>query len=440
MKLLLVAVTCSVAVIITAAHDWHPNAFLVGTTVLLLVLIKFARTKPVLLLVAGAALCQLPGLTHAPITSTDAYRYVWDGRVQLSGSSPYSHVPLDDALAELRDPILFPGLSPSDRSGVVGPPRVDAPLEDDPRTRINRPQVPTIYPPVAQAYFTVVALVTPWSLGTLGLQIAAAVIAVGLTWLLAVELRRRGRDPRWAALWGWSPIVALEAGSAAHVDVLAALLIIAALTRRRAWLVGLLLGAAGAVKLLPLLLLPAIPRLRSSFVAVGTFLASYVPHLVVAGTLVAGFLPGYLNQEGFSDGSSRFAILALVLPPEARKLVAGVLAVGLALLAIRRRGREPVAVTCCWLYGAALLVATPTYPWYGLPLIALAVLAGRVEWVAVPLAAYLAYASFGHDLRQGLIQLGALSIVVAAITLRHYPSAVSRLISGRTARTLIRAP
>ncbi|MGC4938238.1 glycosyltransferase 87 family protein [Kribbella sp. DT2] len=440
MKLLLVAVACSTAVIVAAAHSWYPNALLLGTTVLLLVLLKFARTKSVLLLVAGAALCQVPGLTHAPITSTDAYRYVWDGRVQLSGSSPYSHVPLDDALAKLRDPILFPGLTPQDRTGITAPPTADASVDDDPRTRINRPQVPTIYPPVAQAYFTVVALVTPWSAGTLGLQLAAALVAVGLTWLLAVELKRRGRDPRWAALWGWSPIVALEASSAAHVDVLAALLIIAALTRRRAWLLGLLLGAAGAVKLLPLLLLPAIPRLRPKFVAVGTFLASYVPHLLVAGTLVAGFLPGYLNQEGFSDGSSRFAILALVLPPDARQLVAGVLAVGLALLALRRHGREPVAVTCCWLYGAALLVATPTYPWYGLPLIALAVLAGRIEWVAVPLAAYWAYASYGHDLRQGLVQLAALLIVVAAITLRHYPSAFSRLISGRAARTLIRAP
>ncbi len=97
-----------------------------------------------------------------------------------------------------------------------------------------------------------------------------------------------------------------------------------------------------------------------------------------------GFLPGYLTQEGFSDGSSRSAILALVLPPEARQLAAGVLAVSLALLALHQHGREPIAVTCCWLYGAALLITTPTYPWYGLPLIALAVLAGRLEWLAVP--------------------------------------------------------
>ncbi|HEY3558479.1 MAG TPA: glycosyltransferase 87 family protein [Kribbella sp.] len=365
----------------------------------------------------------MPGVLQAPITSTDAYRYVWDGRVQLAGHSPYRYVPLDDALAKLRDPVLFPGLSPDQRSGVAAIPDnpADEPV-DDPRTRINRPSVPTIYPPIAEAYFAVVALFTPWSAGTLGLQIAAALLAIALTWLLAVQ------NPRWAALWGWSPIVALEAGSAAHVDVLAALLIAAAVVTatRRPKLAAVLLGAAGSVKLLPLLLLPAF-RNRRPLVAVGTFVASYVPHVVAVGTLVLGFLPGYLNQEGFDDGSSRSAILALLLPPGPRQLVAAALALAFAALAFHRAKRDPIALTCCWLYGAALLIATPTYPWYGLPLIALAALARRPEWIAVPMASYLAYASFGHDTRQGLIHLCAAVIVVIAVTIRHRLDAKSGL-------------
>ncbi|TDO48494.1 uncharacterized protein DUF2029 [Kribbella sp. VKM Ac-2527] len=434
----LIAAGATTVVIASASASWFPNLALLAACLLLVALAWLLTRRPagphvVLGIVLFAAVCQLPGLTQPPITSTDAYRYVWDGRVQLSGSSPYSHVPLDDALANLRDPILFPGLSPTDRSGVTGPPRLPhdpaalATLSaDDPRTLINRPSVPTIYPPIAQAYFTVVALLTPWSAGTFGLQFAAAALAVALTALLATELRRRNRDPRWAILWGWSPIVALEAGSAAHVDVLATALIVAAVltaARRKPVLTGLLLGAAGSVKLIPLLLLPAFTSLRrqrtTPSVALGTFAASYLLHLLAAGTLVIGFLPGYLTQEGFSDGSSRSAILALLLPPETRQLTAAILAVALALLAIHRHGREPIAVTCCWLYGAALLVTTPTYPWYGLPLIALAVLAGRFEWLAVPVAAYLAYASFGHDVRQGLIHLTAALIVGIAITVRH---------------------
>ncbi|NUR96513.1 MAG: hypothetical protein HOV67_14800, partial [Kribbellaceae bacterium] len=251
---------------------------------------------------------------------------------------------------------------------------------------------------------------------------AAALIAIALAWLLAVQ------DPRAGALWGWSPIVALEAGNAAHVDVLGALLITAAVvtTARRPKLAAVLLGAAGSVKLLPLLLLPAF-RTRRPIVALGTFAATYLPHVLAVGTLVLGFLPGYLNQEGFDDGSSRSAILALLLPPEARQLTAAALALALAALAFHRARRDPIALTCCWLYGAALLIATPTYPWYGLPLIALAALAGRPEWIAVPLASYLAYASFGHDTRQGLIYLTAAVIVVTVTTLRHYNVAESGL-------------
>ena len=56
-------------------------------------------------------------LLSPPLQSTDIYRYVWDGRVQLSGTSPYRYTPLDDRLARLRDPFLFPGLGPGDRSG-----------------------------------------------------------------------------------------------------------------------------------------------------------------------------------------------------------------------------------------------------------------------------------------------------------------------------------
>lgn len=437
-----VAVGVSAGVVGAAATGWRPNLVLVAGCGLVagvgwLVTRQPAGKRAVLTVVAVAAVCQVPGLLSPPITSTDAYRYVWDGRVQLAGSSPYSHVPLADELARLRDPVLFPGLSPADRTGITGSPHVPhdpaavaALAADDPRSKINRPRVPTIYPPVAQAYFSAIALVTPWPAGTLGLQVAAAALAVALTALLAFELKRLQRDPRWALLWGWSPIVALEAGSAAHVDVLAALFIIAAVvlaTRRRPVLAGLLLGAAAATKLLPLLLLPAFTAvrrrdLRTPLVAISTFIAGYLPHLLAAGTLVIGFLPGYLTQEGFSDGSSRSAILALVLPPEARQLTAVLLAVTLAVLALHRQTREPIAVTCCWLYGAALLITTPTYPWYGLPLIALAVLAGRFEWIAVPLASYLAYASFGHGTRQGLIHLTAAVIVVTAITLRHHPT------------------
>ncbi len=55
-------------------------------------------------------------------------------------------------------------------------------------------------------------------------------------------------------------------------------------------------------------------------------------------------------------------------------------------------GRDPAAGAALVL-GSLLLLTTPSYPWYALSLIACAVLADRLEWLAVAGAAVLAYAS-----------------------------------------------
>jgi hypothetical protein len=367
------------------------------------------RAGPALAVVlAGAALCQLPGLAGPPSSSDDAYRYVWDGRVQLAGVSPYRYAPLDDALARLRDPVLFPGLSPQARSGFRTPDRLPAGAEalagltrPDPRTRINRPRVPTIYPPAGQAWFTGLALLTPRPAGTLGLQLAAAALALLVTAVLARLLLRRGRDPRAALLWGWCPLVAHEAGNGAHLDVLAAALIVLAVLaagRRGPRAVGALLGLAAAVKLTPLLLLPAFTALRHGgrrrlwvpAVAVAVLAACYLPHLLAAPSRVLGYLPGYLTEEGFSGQRNRYAVIGLLLPgapPAVLTAVTGVLALALAGLALRLTRPDEPDRTAVWFFGAALLLSTPGYPWYCLPLVALAVAAGRPQWLAVAVAA-----------------------------------------------------
>lgn len=408
---------------------------------------RHRRRLVLVVLVAGC--CQLPGVLTAPQSSTDAYRYVWDGRVQLAGVSPYRYVPLDDHLAHLRDPLLFPGLSPDQSSGVRTLDRLPRErgevlqlARNDPRTLINRPRVPTIYPPLAQAWFTAVAAVTPRSLGTHGLQVGAALLAIVLTLGLGLLLLRRGTDPAQALWWGWCPLVVLEAGNGAHVDVLATVLIVAAVAVRAGrakgsrpqWISavvgGFLLGLAAAVKIIPLLLLPALTGLRRRpgggsrqlglpVVAIGTFALTYLPHVLQVGVLVLGYLPGYLSEEGFSDSGSRYAVIALVLPEPARQPVALLLGAGLALLALWRSEQARPERTAVWLFGGALLITTPAYAWYSLPLVALAVLAGRWEWLAVPLAGYLAYASIRLPFLPGLSYAGA-ALVVAAVTLARH--------------------
>ncbi len=394
------------------------------------------------LVVLMATACQLPGILVAPQSSSDAYRYVWDGRVQQSGISPYRYVPLDDRVAQLRDPLLFPGLPPSQASSVRTLDQLPQARADilqlarnDPRTRINRPRVPTIYPPVAQAWFAAVAAVTPRSRGTQGLQLAAALLAVGLTLGLGLLLGRRGNDPAQALWWGWCPLVVLETGNGAHIDILAAVLVVGSFAMlgrngkslvRQRFLGGLLLGLAAATKIIPLLLLPAVTVLRRRngggprqlavpVTALVTFGLTYLPHLLAVGSLVLGYLPAYLSEEGFSDGS-RYRVLALVVPGPAHQPVAVLLGAAIALQALWRCDLHRPERTAVWLFGGAVLIATPAYAWYCLPLVALAVLAGRLEWLAVAVAGYLAYAGTRLPFVPGIAYAvaGAFILIVAA--------------------------
>ncbi len=401
------------------------------------------RTVGLLAIAVAAAVVALPGLFAPPQMSTDAYRYVWDGRVQLAGVDPYRYVPLDDHLARLRDPILFPGLGTDQTSGVTSPQgtladlRTPVDLADRPEwTVLNRPMSPTLYPPLAEAWFTVVAEVSPDDAGTLGLQISFLLVAVATTVLIGWSLRRAGRDPLAGMLYAGSPPVIIEAASNAHVDVLAAGLVVAAVVfAHRRWVAGLLLGAAASVKLTPLLLLPAFVgrRLRDTIAtwatAIVTLVAGYLPHAFVAGWLVVGYLPGYLEEEGSDSGANRFKMLALIpgLSGRAQSITTVVLglAVAVAVLirarhnAASRRSADPeAAIIATWLFGCALLIATPTYPWYVVPLVGLAVLSGRYEWFALAIASYGAYAYFRSPYLPGVF-FALAAVVVLMTTLRR---------------------
>jgi hypothetical protein len=408
----LIIILVNTGMVITLAHlHWFGRVIAVVGVIfasLMIIVRKDVVHTPIWFVVLVTVAVQLPHLLLAPRTSDDAYRYVWDGRILLAGIDPYRYVPLDPVLAGLRDPLLFPEGEP--------------PL-------INRPGVPTIYPPVAQLWFALVAAFTPRVAGTLGVQIAAACAVVVTTCLLA---RFLGNRSGWALIYGACPAVALEAANGAHLDAISALCVFGlgwAAVRNRHWLAGVFLGLAAGIKLVPLLLIPVFlrrGRWRTTVTAVGLVIASYVPHLVTVGVLVVGFLPGYWREEGY-DGVRRFALLGW-LPEDWRMPVGLLLAALCAALAVVRSSREPVLVTCCWLYGCAFLIATPIYAWYALPFVVLVIMAGRLEWLAVWAALYVAFVFDDESWIQALAFGAALGVVVLA--------GLRRSIRGFRSRTL----
>ncbi len=71
--------------------------------------LRRAPAAPALWIVLAAALVMRAIPLASPMfLSSDLFRYIWDGRVQLHGFNPYRYVPGDPALAALRDTAIFP--------------------------------------------------------------------------------------------------------------------------------------------------------------------------------------------------------------------------------------------------------------------------------------------------------------------------------------------
>ncbi|NQU38229.1 MAG: DUF2029 domain-containing protein [Actinobacteria bacterium] len=396
--------TASVTILVLLMVMWAVFAFAAYTV------LRAPKRLAIWLILGGGAVLQVVAMTAPPQTSTDYYRYAWDGRVQAAGINPYEYAPIDPALADLRDPWLFPDGRTCPEDGV----EQECPL-------MNRPTVNTIYPPVSQVYFFVVEKLSPSGSQALPLQFAAGLMGVGVTVALIVIARARGSDPRRAVLWSWCPLVVVELGNNAHVDGLSSLLVVVALgllarplalRTRDAVGGGVALGLATATKLLPAVLLPSVIKRRPIAVAVSFLLSIvvvYLPYVWSQGLAVTGFLGGYTEEEA----GGRYAILKLALPDFWVQPIAVVVLFGVALWALLKSDPLQPWLTGAATVGALFLVITQSYQWYALLLVPLIALGAHAVWFVVPIAMTFIY--FEPDLKTGFQPYRGLIYLLAAV-------------------------
>jgi hypothetical protein len=160
-----------------------------------------------------------------PFSSSDIYRYVWDGVVQHAHVNPYRYVPGDPALSWLRAP------------------------NQDVFDNINRRDYAhTIYPPVAQMIYWLVTFFSPTVTAMKVAMLGFECVTVGA--LLAL-LRRLGRPRTQVLLYAWCPILVWEIGGGGHVDAAVYAFVALALLfryRDQPALTGLFLGLAVMTK------------------------------------------------------------------------------------------------------------------------------------------------------------------------------------------------
>ena len=165
-------------------------------------------------------------LFSAPIQEIDPYRYIWDGKVCAAGVNPFLFSP-EQVLSAVSGTDL-----PVDLQTVVEL-RDRSSANAEILARIHYKNLTTIYPPVSQAVFAAVAMVTPHasavSIQMLIMKSAIVLFDVGTLGLLILLLRTIGRPTEWSIVYGWCPLVIKEFANSGHLDSIAVLLTTAAL-------------------------------------------------------------------------------------------------------------------------------------------------------------------------------------------------------------------
>jgi alpha-1,6-mannosyltransferase len=273
----------------------------------------------------------------APVgADNDMVRYLWDGRVQTLGYSPYGLKPSDPALAHTH----------TDES-VRMPSRHDR----------------TPYPPAAQLFFRMVITISD---STLAMKLALVLCDVLTMIVLWRWFGVLGRSEWLTIAYAWNPLVVLEVSHSGHIDALGALWIVTSafwLTRRKTLLASLAFVLAIASKLLPIVLVPLFIgriRVRDAITAAIFLVLLYLP-FASWDSIPLGAVPNVVDRVRFN--SPVFSTMAALATP--RGAAAFALIVGLAA-ASWARWRLPVTDPAAWAWPMALaLVSAPViYSWY----------------------------------------------------------------------------
>jgi alpha-1,6-mannosyltransferase len=396
------------------AHDAFVSLELVQGALYLVavwLVLRFGPFRRALLPILMVAAAMRLAVVLAPAyLSDDLYRYVWDGRVEAAGVNPYRYVPSDTHLAALRDAAIYPNIN-------------------------RRTYAPTIYPPAAEYIFFLASRVSESPLGMKAAMVALECVSVGvLLHLLALA----GQPLERILIYAWHPLALWEFAGSGHIDAAVVTFVALALWARRRdarWLTGMAVAAAALVKFFPAVIFPALYRRwdwKMPVAAAATVALAYLPFLGV-GRAVLGFLPGYVAEEGLTNGAGFFLwnLASTLLPIAKVGSVAYLAFAAVALLAgglyvlLRRETSAHGVMAALALATLFTVLVSPHFAWYFAWLLAFLCLAPSAAVLYLSVANILLYfVGGGPDLDGGrmiveLVVYGPFS-VIALIEWRSY--------------------
>lgn len=356
-------------------------------------------TKGLLLaIIAVGLLMRVAQLGAVPVLEDDFYRYLWDGAVTAHGHNPYAYSP--EEIQQSDENIPGDMLRLAMESGLV----ID---------RINHPRLRTIYPPTAQAAFTLGHWISPFDI--MGLRLIWLGLDLVILGLLLVLLRGSSTLCFGLSIYWLNPLLIKEVFNAGHMELVVVAGLLASLLaahRGKHITGGLLLGLAAGAKLWPALWLPLLLRLEwaSWRRVIAVAFAFMIPAAVLALPVALGRLDA---ESGFRAYAQRWQMndsvyliiheLAKLLSPQhaqlnARLIVASILLGVMAFCVRRFQSNFDGLVSGVTVITATLFLISPTqFPWYYLWILPLMTLRPMWSMLTLTVTLPLYYLRFPLD-------------------------------------------
>lgn len=277
----------------------------------------------------------------SPSTSDDVYRYIWEGKILVSGYNPFTHSPSDAELTHLHSEML--------------------------PAKVSFPHMSAFYPPLSQLTFGLAYVISGESFW--GLKLIYLLCEILTMLILLKLLQEKKKDLKLILMYAWLPLPIMEFFINIHLDptgILFLILFIYAIEKNNFKLGAIALAFSLLAKLYPLFLLPLLIKkigLKSlSFfllIFISVLALFYLP-FIYKEIYIIGSLTKYLLRWEFNG--SVFSLLKFLFNGEAARIACGIL-FALSVISISILYKDFIkgvfGIFLCF-----IIFSATVYPWY----------------------------------------------------------------------------
>ena len=378
----------------------------------------FGSSKNIKNLLFLGIIVRLLLLISLPQWSDDYVRFVWDGKLLSEGYNPYLLKPSET---------LDKWHLGSDK------------LMDRLYPQLNSPHYHSVYPPSNQVAFALAVWLAGDNLlqAVMGIRLFLIGFELLAFYLIIQLLKMLNLSQKRVVLYAINPLVIIEITGNLHFEGMMLTLLLGGiylLIKGKYTLSGSLLGAAVAVKLSPMMLVPAfikwLPKNGvTNFLIGGLFLVLVGLVPLFWGNAFAGFIKSlslyggrfefnasayYLLRE-FGYWIYGYNIIAFLGP--ILKGITLVVIIGISLR-IKKGEIKPLFNSILLVYWAYFLLNTVIHPWYILPALALSLFTDKkafLVWSLLIFLSYHAYQSYPYHEKTWILGLEYLGVLFALL-------------------------